>query len=73
MLVLSLREGRGVVLLNRDTGEEIGRIVLVENRGNNSRLGFELPEEIQILREEIAPPIVSAFVDQFSGPQLSAA
>lgn len=70
MLVLSLREGRGVVLLNRDTGEEIGRIVLVENRGNNSRLGFELPEEIQILREEIVP---SAFVDQFSGPQLSAA
>ncbi len=56
MLVLTRKPGEKVFLINRQDGSVIGTITLVESFGVKSRLGFEFPSEIEILREELMPP-----------------
>lgn len=47
MLILTRREGEGIRL-----GEHI-RIVLVQLKGNQVRIGIECPSHIRVLREEL--------------------
>ncbi len=47
MLILTRKEGEGIRL-----GDHI-RIVLVQLRGNQVRLGIECPSHIRVLREEL--------------------
>jgi len=47
MLILTRKEGEGIRL-----GDNI-RIVLVQLRGNQVRLGIECPNTIRVLREEL--------------------
>jgi carbon storage regulator len=47
MLVLTLKKGEGVLL----TGGI--KVTLLEDKGNYSRVGFEAPRDIQILREDL--------------------
>jgi carbon storage regulator len=48
MLVLSRKRGEKVVIGNNIT------LTVVEVDGNRVRLGFDAPEQVQILREELA-------------------
>lgn len=47
MLILTRKEGEGIRL-----GDDI-RIVLVQLRGNQVRLGIECPKNMRVLREEL--------------------
>ena len=47
MLILTRKEGEGIRL-----GDHI-RIVLVQLKGNQVRLGIECPSHIRVLREEL--------------------
>lgn len=47
MLILTRKEGEGIRL-----GDQI-RIVLVQLKGNQVRLGIECPNNIRVLREEL--------------------
>ena len=47
MLILTRKEGEGIRL-----GEHI-RIVLVQLKGNQVRLGIECPSNMRVLREEL--------------------
>lgn len=52
MLVLSRDKDTGVILRDKTTGTVLGRVSLV--RGNDgTRLGFEFPDNIEIVREEL--------------------
>ena len=59
MLVLSRKSHEEIILRERSTGREIGRVVLVEQRANGARLGFEFGREIEILRAELIDGPVS--------------
>ena len=47
MLILTRKEGEGIRL-----GDDI-RIVLVQLRGNQVRLGIECPKNMRVLRDEL--------------------
>ena len=47
MLILTRKEGEGIRL-----GDDI-RIVLVQLKGNQARLGIECPSSMRVLREEL--------------------
>jgi len=53
MLVLSRDEGETVILTDATTGELIGRVVFVERRGAQARLGFEFGPNVRIRRSEL--------------------
>jgi carbon storage regulator len=48
MLVLSRKSGEGIQIGDRIT------VKVIESRGNRVRLGISAPEEVEILREEVA-------------------
>ncbi len=51
MLVLSRKEGEGIVFLGP------GRVVVCEIRGNKVRLGFEADPSVPVYRDEVAAAI----------------
>ena len=51
MLVLARKRGEWFRLVDRRSGLDLGRILLV--RGEHVRIGFDLPEWIDIRREEL--------------------
>jgi len=53
MLVLTRRIGEGLVLYHKDSGDLIGRIVVARSDESKARIGFDLPPEIRIAREEL--------------------
>lgn len=58
MLVLSRFEGESVVV--GDPFKPLGRVTIVEVRGNKIKVGFEFPRDIDIARDEVARRIVAA-------------
>jgi carbon storage regulator CsrA len=52
MLVLSRKTGESVVLRD-ENGKEIGSVIVVRIGPNNTRLGFEFPKHIAIVRGEL--------------------
>lgn len=58
MLVLSRKQGERVRLRHRITGEILGWVTVMECNGRN-RLGFEFGPDIEILRDNLAEPIVA--------------
>lgn len=53
MLVLTRMREEQVVVIDRDTGKEIGRVALVKTNGDRAVLGFEFDQRFRILRTEI--------------------
>jgi sRNA-binding carbon storage regulator CsrA len=54
MLVLSRRRKEKVFFIDRTTKEPMGSVTLVEiQHGGKVRLGFSMPDHIDILREEL--------------------
>lgn len=53
MLVLT-RNKMEVVVLQDEAGEEIGRVKVVDIRGDKVRLGFEFPASVKVHRSEVA-------------------
>lgn len=62
MLVLSRREGESIVVPLPDG--EVLRLVVVQMRGDNVRLGFEAPDSCKVWRQEV--------FDAHIAPQLAA-
>lgn len=50
MLVLSRKPSEVIIL--RRAGQEDIRVILVESRGDKSRLGFEAPPDVEVIRLE---------------------
>lgn len=63
MLVLSRQEGEAIVVPLAGGGTL--RLIVVEMRGDNVRLGFEAPDSCKVWRQEV--------FDQHIAPQLAAA
>lgn len=57
MLVLSRQRNEEIILSDQATGAVIGRIVLVDIRGDKVRMGFELPSNIIVHRKEVQDAI----------------
>lgn len=53
MLCMSRKRGEFVILRDRNTGAEIGKICLVKIVGDKVRIGFDFPDEVVIDRKEI--------------------
>jgi len=51
MLVLSRKEGESIIL-NLPSGEQV-RICLTEYRGEQTRVGIDAPQNVNIVREEL--------------------
>lgn len=62
MLVLSRQEGEAIVVPLAGGGTL--RLVVVEMRGDNVRLGFEAPDSCKVWRQEV--------FDAYIAPQLAA-
>lgn len=70
-----------MLLITRKPGQQVivggmVRVVVVEVKGNRVKLGFEAPERISILREELCPAAeesveVDLLVERRSGPDES--
>lgn len=61
MLVLARRRDEELVLFGPD-GVELGRIMIVDIRGDRVRLGFQFPGTIGIHRAEVADQIGAAIL-----------
>jgi len=53
MLVLTRREGESLLLVNEGTGERI-KLCILEINGTTVKVGTAAPDNITILREELA-------------------
>lgn len=53
MLVLTREKHGRIILRDQRTGEVVGRITVVEIRGGKVKLGFEAPDDIKVLRDEL--------------------
>jgi carbon storage regulator len=63
MLVLSRKPGEEVVI-----GDDV-RVIVVEIRGNQVRLGFAAPRETPILRDELTRPPDEDPLDPLGGDE----
>lgn len=54
MLVLTRKSGEGVTLTDRETGEVLAKVSVIFTRPGEAQLGFEAPERVHILRDEVA-------------------
>lgn len=53
MLVLNRKEDERVMLIDEATGKVLATVMLVATRGNQARLGFQVPRGVRIVREEL--------------------
>lgn len=53
MLCLTRTAGEEITLSDRKTGQKIGTVKLVWVRGTRANIGFDLPDEIAIYRDDI--------------------
>ena len=51
MLVLTVPANKSVILIDRESGEQLGKITILP--GNRHNVGFELKPSIKILRENL--------------------
>lgn len=70
MLLITRKPGQGVVVGG------VVRVVLMEVKGNRVKLGFEAPERVSILREELCPAATESveadlLLERRSGPDES--
>lgn len=56
MLVLTRKFNEGVIFRDEITGEQLGRVVWLgfDRRTGEARIGFDAPDDVIILRDELA-------------------
>lgn len=52
MLALTRRSGEEIVIIDRESGEQIG-VAVVEHKGHQIRIGIEAPQRFEIVRREL--------------------
>lgn len=64
MLVLTRREGETVIIRDKASGLEVGRVKVAWIRGDRIRIGFEFPRSLAVNREEVDQKIQAELIAQ---------